>query len=197
MKRLQFFNYLILFVVISFFFLAPPSAEAATTTQYFLGTVTSVVDEGANPFGLSVNDTIYLKAVFDWAEVTSSPAVPGSDDQLYLVDYTGWDFRITLGSYTFSQGDLSVTDQFDTNFWFFEGAFDGIEFYHTDDIGSYSDVVIEHFGAAQSLFAEWDGGEYYVEADWDFTPVPVPGTLLLLGSGLLGVVRMRKKFRLN
>ncbi|MBN1545032.1 MAG: hypothetical protein JW902_00065 [Syntrophaceae bacterium] len=197
MKRFLFLKCWILVTGIGILFYTAQSTPAATTTQYFQGTVTSVVDDGANPFGLSVNDPIYLKAVFDPVEVTSSPSSPGSEDQLLLVDYTGWDFRITLGSYTFSQGDLSSTDQDDTNFWFFEGAFDGIEFYHTDDIGSYSDVALEHFNAARSMFAEWDGGDYSIEADWDFTPVPVPGTILLLGPGLLGVVQMRKKFRLN
>lgn len=192
---------MILFAAIGFIFLAAQSAQAATTTQYFRGTVTDVFDGGANPFGLSVNDTIYLKAVFDPAAVTSSPAVPGSEDQLDLTDYTGWDFMITLGSYTFAQSDLSPLDQSYTNFWFHEGAFDGIEVEHTDDIGVYSGVFISDFGAAQSLSADWNvppsAADYYIEADWDFTPVPVPGTLLLLGSGLLGVVQMRKRFRLD
>jgi hypothetical protein len=195
MKRITFLKQSILFGLTGFLFLAALPAQAAII-QNFQGTVTSVVDDGTNPFGLSVNDKIFLQVAYDPAAVTSSPGDPGSEDQLYLVDYTGWDFTITLGSYTFSQGDLSVADQDETNFWFFEGAFDGIEFYHTDDIGTFPGVVLEHFNAAQSMFAEWDSGSYYIEADWDFTPVPIPGAFMLLGSGLVVLVKIRKEFNL-
>ncbi|MCP3872748.1 MAG: hypothetical protein GY699_06275, partial [Desulfobacteraceae bacterium] len=178
----------ITFLVVTFCFMAfPITSSWALTTQIFKGTVIDVNDGENNPFGLSLDDSIFLTITFDAAQVTSSPGVSDSEDQLFLTDYTGWDFVINFGSYTFSQSDL-IDDPTYSSFWFYEGAFDGLEMYHINDINGYLDVEIENFGAAGYIAADWGvAAPYYVEAQWDFTPVPIPSSLLLLAMGLLGV----------
>lgn len=190
--------------VCAFCFLIIPitSAQATLVSTSFTGEVT-LDNSGNNPFGLFNGDTIYGSAIYDDAELSN---VPDPGEQLFLDDYTDWDFSITLGSFTFTQGD--VTDPTYTNFWFVEDRLDGIEFFLEDiDIGIYLGLLIEDFDGGQSLFVEDadTGNPIYLEAEWDFAdatdpvpveqPVPEPGTLLLLGTGLLGAAGLRKKFK--
>jgi len=161
----------------------------------FTGQVTED-NGGNNPFGLFNGDAISGSAIYDDAELSNVPA-PG--EQLFLDDYTNWDFSITLGTFTFTQSDVS--DPTYTSFWFLENNLDGIEFFLEDiDIGIYLGLLIEDFDGGQSLFVEDfnTGNPIYLEAEWDFAnattrPVPIPGTALLLGTGLIGAAIVRKR----
>ena len=190
-------NYRLLLCVCTFCFLISPiaSVQAALVITDFKGQVTED-NVGNNPFGLFNGDAISGSAIYDDAELSNVPA-PG--EQLFLDDYTNWDFSITLGTFTFTQSDVS--DPTYTSFWFLENNLDGIEFFLEDiDIGIYLGLLIEDFDGGQSLFVEDfnTGNPIYLEAEWDFAnattrPVPIPGTALLLGTGLIGAAIVRKR----
>jgi hypothetical protein len=191
-------NYRLWLCVCAFCFLISPitSVQAALVITSFEGQVTED-NSGNNPFGLFNGDAISGSAIYDDAELSN---VPDPGEQLFLDDYANWDFSITLGTFTFTQSD--VTDPTYTSFWFVENKLDGLEFFLEDiDIGIYLGLLIEDFNGGQSLFVEDldSGNPIYLEAEWDFEnattrPVPIPGTALLLGTGLLGaaIVRRRK-----
>ena len=176
------------------------SVNATLVATSFFGEVT--FDQGgANPFGLSNGDAISGTATYDDALVVGA----STDEQIFL-NPNGWDFSVTLGSFSFTQA--TVTDSTFTSFFFNMGALDGLRFFlEPITVGSTSNIKIEDFEAAQRLFAEDadTGNPVYLEATWDFpnattvpvdpgTPMPLPGTLALLALGLAGfsIVKRRK-----
>jgi hypothetical protein len=189
-------HYLLLLFLCTFCFFVLPitSAQSALVTTSFTGQVT-LDNSGNNPFGLFNGDAISGSVIYDDAELSN---IPDPGEQLYLDDYTGWDFRMTLGTFTFTQSD--VTDPTYTSFYFIENKLDGIEFFLEDiDIGIYLGLLIEDFDGGQSLFVEDadSGNPIYLEAEWDFEnatlPIPIPGTALLLVTGLVGAAIIRKR----
>jgi len=66
--------------------------------------------------------------------------------------------------------------------------------------GVYTDIGIGWIMSSPSMGG---GGnmrsDYYGTADWSFTPtstpVPIPATVWLLGSGLLGFIGIKRKLR--
>lgn len=179
--------------------LAALPAQATLVKTTFGGTVTED-NGGANPFGLSNGDAISGWAVYDDTVPTGI-----GDEDFAVSTNPGWDFEMTLGSFTFSQAD--VNDPTYTTFWFFDGKFDGVEFFkEAFDIGAFTDLLLEDFNGGRSLYVEdfSTGVPIYLEADWNFpdatspvpvgsAPVPEPGTLVLLGAGLLGVAGFSRR----
>ncbi len=179
--------------------------HALLVTTSFEGTVT-LDNGGVNPFGLFLGDTISGTVIYDDALVTGTSA----DEDIAVAGNAGWDFTIDLGTFSFSQSD--VTDPAYTLFYFNFSSFDGIEFFiEPIDIGTFTNLLFEDFNGGRSLFVEdaSSGTPIYLEADWDFanatTPVPVsspgpipePATILLMGLGLLGIGHFfRKRFNI-
>lgn len=176
-------------------------AHAVLVTTSFEGTVTTD-NGGANPFGLTNGATIFGTAIYDDALVLGVSA----NEAIDIDGLAGWGFTITLGSFTFSQAD--VTDPTFTTFFFNLGKLDGIEFFiEPIDIGAFTNLLIEDFSGGQSLFVEdaTTGDPVYLEADWDFAnatdpepivpEIPEPATILLFGAGLAGLGWLRSRRR--
>jgi hypothetical protein len=170
------FNYRLLLFLCAICFIAFPitSAQAVLVSTSFTGEVT-FNNNGDNPFGLTVGDTITASAIYD-------NAVIAADDQYWLDDYTGWDLVIEIGNETFSHSDVTEADY--TSFYFASGFIDGIEFFIEDfALPGFDHLLMEDFNAAYSFFVdEWDPdaglqGTRYLEVEWDFAnatdPVPV------------------------
>jgi len=173
------------------------SAQAVMVTTSVEGFVT-IDNGGDNPFGLSFDESIFLDVTYDDALIVGT-----SPDEKHFIDgLANWDFTMTLGSFVFGQTD--VNDPAYTAFYFDNGAFDGIEFYLEEiDIGNYANLLIEDFNGGRSLFVEdFDLGDpIYLEADWDFAnaitrpvnQVPEPSVLLLMLTGLMGIMFLKRQ----
>ena len=123
MKKLNFCRLMLIVCTFCFFVFPITSARAALVTTSFTGQVTKD-NSGNNPFGLFNGDAISGTAIYDDSELSN---VPNPGEQLFLDDYSNWDFSITLGSFTFTQSD--VNDPTYTSFWFVENTLDGINFF--------------------------------------------------------------------
>jgi hypothetical protein len=177
----------------------PGIAQSALVTTSFTGVVTTD-NGGTNPFGLVNGSSITGSANYDDALVLGT----GANEEIHIDGRSGWDFKFTLGSFSFSQAD--VTDKTWTSFFFNFGKLDGVRFYlEPIDIGSFKNLQIEDFDGAQKLFVEeaTSGRPVYLEASWSFanasTPVPVkvgsvpePGVMWLFATGLIGFIGMKK-----
>lgn len=178
------------------------NAHALLVTTSVEGYVT-LDNGGNNPFGLLFDDAIYASVSYDDALVLGN----SPDEMLYIDGMAGWDFNVTLGSYSFSQSD--VTDPSYSVLFFNNGVFDGLRFYLDPvDIGNYLELQIEDFNGGRALFVEDSFSlsgvpEIYLEAEWDFSTavtrpvdvisVPEPSTFVLMLAGILALSFSKKK----
>ncbi len=164
------------------------AAHAALVTESFSGTITFADD--SNPFGVSLGDTFTWTTTYDLAYQNGlGNIVIGDDAQMTL--------SVTIGSRTFVETEdvfygsgifgapiLTFDDQDQVN---------GVSFLVDDFVNNY------RFSSLDDLFTIYSIGDdgftsdvHLVSGTFDFTPVPVPAAVWLLGSGLVGLAGLRR-----
>jgi hypothetical protein len=162
------------------------ASHAAMVTETFTGAIDLAVD--GNVFGVAEDDAFSWTATYDLDYQNSLGNV---------VIENGMALSVTIGSRTF----LETEDQF-----YGMGDFGGpiLGFDADDSINVISFLVDDYinnyrFSAYQESFTIYSLGEdglndeLLVSGTFDMAPVPVPGAVWLLGSGLLGLVGLRRR----
>ncbi len=166
------------------------AAHAALVTESFTGEITFA--DSSNPFGVTAGDAITWEATYDLAYLDTMFST------LNIGESTDMNLSVTLGSRTFVEtedmfygpgifGSPLLT--FDT-----ENNINGISilvddmanlyrFKNTSDYTGFNIYAIDGF----------NDGTLLVSGNFNFEPVPVPAAAWLLGSGLLGMLGLRRR----
>ncbi|WP_319523062.1 PEP-CTERM sorting domain-containing protein [uncultured Desulfosarcina sp.] len=169
------------------------AAQAALVTETFSGTITYAADD--NVFGVSTDD------IFSWA-TTYDISYLASDGYLVIGDSDDMALSVTVGSRTF----VETEDDF-----YGSGDFGAplLEFDADNNIIAISFTVVDNDNGYQFVTDTLDGtfAIYLLDDEgtcttteivtgafsFDAAPVPVPAAAWLLGSGLLGVLGLRRR----
>jgi len=174
---------------VAILFLALP-AYADVMTVPFSGSIDYVADPAGhfNAIGINSSTTLMGSATFD-------TNYTGSGGQHYILTDPSGLFNITVGSLGYNQNDASGSDFCRL---FFDGNVDliGIDF-ATGYVsgGNYAfKFQVDRNRTEFEIFEENKPGSY-VQGTFDFTSIPIPGAVWLMGSGLVCLVGLRRRFR--
>jgi hypothetical protein len=146
--------------------------------------------DGSNPAPMYVGST----AASGW----SGAAVSGS--QFAQTPYIGTDPWITLiGTGTFTWNSAYFKAQSAGTYFQFNGYNNGSKLYSTAILSistiAPQQIIFNWSGIDEIRFVR-QGGDMIAMDDFVYTPtVPIPGAVWLLGSGLIGIVGVRRKFK--
>jgi hypothetical protein len=180
------------FLIALFLIFVGSAAHAALVTENFTGTIASA-DDG-NPFGVTTTDTFTWSATYDLDYLSEY-------GQINIGENSDMQFSVTVGSQTFSEEeDIMYTWGggplllFDTDSDNIIGiSFIVIEDYAFRSIGEAFYIYAGSAGNQELGLGIGDDANLLVTGTFDFTPVPVPAAIWLLGSGLAGLAGLRRR----
>ena len=174
-----------------FLVFAASSANAIMVTENFSGTIDFA--EAGNPFGVAESDIFAWSTTYDLSYQNElGNIVIGDDPDMKL--------QVTIGSRTFNE----IEDVFygPGNFGAPILTFDehdnviGVSLLVDDMTGNYR-FRSHGDGLAFDIYSIGSDGftddVHLVAGTFDFNPVPVPAAVWLLGSGLFGLIGIRRK----
>jgi len=170
-------------------------AYAQSEWRYFSGDITEVNGAYSNPWGIDLNTNISGSANF-------TPDIYYAPDPYYVDDVNGDGGSLEVIIYgsinTLTFGSNDTDREFGKPFLYLEDPTNNLLAIDLDEyFGSGSDYFFtpEIGGTATYDFEIKDDVSWYVRGTFDFTPIPIPGAVWLLGSGLVGLMGLRRRFR--
>ena len=186
-------------IVIVVLIIAPANVFSAVV-PYTSGGVDMVLDESTNLYWMA-DLSRYADITFPQVEeqiAADNAAMYGNTDSWQLA---GFDEVISLFGETPDKAKVELFDPYldaDNSLYRYEGrtatfAYTDAHYYEFYRIPTYSDSI-----SAYGTGAFWDDSTDPYLGAWVYTtetPVPIPGAVWLLGSGLIGIVGVRRKFK--
>jgi hypothetical protein len=175
------FNLFVVITLIAIAFLAPQRVQASMTSIGLTGFVTEI--DGLNPFGITHTSLVSGNATFDETRVDPFGVSYDWNDP-------SMSFVFHLGSFSFN----SLTDFFlGLTFGFVDNSLTNIAL----SLGTVADdwgleIVWDDPGAA-NVFSIYHPELLLPVVTGELAPVPVPTTILLLGSGLALLLGFKRK----
>jgi len=194
------------------------SAHAALITSTFNGSISSWVD---NPMGITNDTSVSLSIAYDSSWITPKINYDGQQyNVINIIDYYDQGGRLTLNIDGAAYNEMSSENPVPTSDPYVDGWYNSIPYILFDDSGApigfssqwldyssdlvcnpycnsswESDIYANNSNAVSIWFIDHINGDTqgYIHANIDFTPVPLPPSMLLFSSALVWIVGLARK----